>query len=266
MLKNIIFCVLILSFQLNKCDAIENHVFHSETNGYSFQLPNEWKQVPEEVVRRYNENLSRSARSIVVYEAEFTRQINDENSLPSIIIQVSKYSNLNLSRAPREDEFGDFVKAITGRNVMEVKDKLFDEKIADIILGYGVSQVRVDKARRCYRFISDITMGGSEQLRSEVVGYFGKEALVQLSFNHYPQADWAKFESDRNIVFGSFKFDPMMAYQEHAVRRSVFDGWLVDVAIYGIVALVIFLVGMLVRVFKSPSKHGANQDIPLSKE
>ena len=66
-----------LVLSCDKCFAIEQR-FHSETNGYSFVIPEGWIQIPEDIVRQtYDESLSSRTRSIVFNEAEFQLDSQD---------------------------------------------------------------------------------------------------------------------------------------------------------------------------------------------
>lgn len=249
-----------LVLSCDKCFAIEQR-FHSETNGYSFVIPEGWIQIPEDIVRQtYDESLSSRTRSIVFNEAEF--QLDSQDAWfekPTITVQVAKYSALGLTRTPHENEFAKFVKAITGRNVVDVKNKLFSEDVADKISEHSVSKVSVDKVNRCYTFFSEAVIGGST-LRSKAIGYFGKDILVQLSFNHYANADWNQFKDNYNLIFESFKFDPLMVYKTQSNSESFWEKTLVDVGVYGIVALVIALIGLVGGLCKSKVKNKSKND------
>ena len=256
-----------LALSCDKSLAIEQRRFHSEVNGYSFTLPKGWIQIPEDVVHeRYSEVLSNRTRSVVLYEAEFQLEADDMwFQLPTILIQVAKYSDLGLSRPLREDQFGHFIRSFTGRDVMEVKDELFGKDVSDAISGYRVGKVSIDKTNRSYTFVSEVIIDDASKIKSEVVGYFGKQAVVQLVFNHYAEADWSRFSSDRNLIFSSFEFDPIMAYRTPARRQPFWEKLLVDVGVYGILALVVVLVGLLAGIFKSKLRREPKDENTFEK-
>ena len=251
-----------LALSCDKCFAIEQHRFHSETNSYSFVIPDGWIQIPEDVVRQtYDKLFSSRTRSIIFNEAEF--QLDSQDAWfeqPTIAVQVVKYSALGLTRAPSENEFAKFVKMITGRNAVDIKDKLFSKDVAHVKFSeHSVSKVSVDKVNRCYTFFSEIGVGDSI-LRSKAIGYFGKEILVQLAFNHSANADLSKFKDDYNLVFKSFKFDPLMAYKTPSKSESFWEKILVDAGVYGIVALVIVLIGLVGGLCKPKMKNKSKND------
>ncbi len=243
--------------------------FHSETNGYSFVIPKGWIQIPEDIVReRYSKVLSSRTRAIVLYEAEFQMEGKDKwFECPTILVQMARYSALGIRRALHKDEFSDFVKSFTGRDVMESKDELFGEVVTDVMTGYHVNKVVVDKANRRYTYVCEITIGDSSVIKSEVVGYFGKEAIAQLVFNHYAEADWSQFETDRNLIFGSFQFDPGMQHEDAPSKSSGILDRLREAAArglsYGLIAIVLGIIFGLFKLItflsRSEKKSGDEQ-------
>ena len=247
--------LLVVALSCDKCLAIEQVRFHSETNGYSFAIPEGWIQIPEDIVQQtYRKAVSAKTTSIIKYEAIF--QLASQESWlehPLIIIIVVKYSNLGLSRRPLPNEFVDIVKALTGYDVTGVKKVFTNQRIKGAITDINIGKAVVDKDNRRYKLISEIERTDLKYDKYDIVGYFGKDIIVQISFNCHNSSDWDKFKVNRDYIFGSLKFDSPPAYTIPFVanpqRQPFWEKISVDVAIYGILALVIILIGLVGSIF-----------------
>ena len=139
---------------------------------------------------------------------------------------------------------------------MKEKTVLINMRIPESILK-GFDTV-VDKDNRRYKFISQIERTDLKYDKHDIVGYFGKDIIVQISFNCHNSSDWDKFKVDRDYIFGSLKFDSPAAYTIPFVanpqRQPFWEKISVDVAIYGILALVI-LIGLVGSIFIAKKRN-----------
>ncbi len=98
-------------------------------------------------------------------------------------------------------------------------------------------------------------LNDTSTVRSRVVGYFGNESLVQLSFNCDNESDWARHRSDLAQVVNSFRFSPSAAYTRPSRRGFLWDRLLVDLGIYGSIALVLLLTAVAARLFTQKKRR-----------
>jgi len=254
--------LLVVALSCDKCLAIEQVRFHSETNDYSFAIPEGWIQIPEDIVQQtYEKAVSAKTTTIIQYEAIF-QLVSQESWLehPLIIINVVKYSNLGLSRRPLPNEFVDIVKAFTGYNVTDVKKVFTNQEIKDKIADVNIRKAAVDKDNRRYKFISEIERTDLKYDKHDIVGYFGKDIIVQISFYCHNSSDWDKFKADRDYIFESFKFDSPMAYTIPFIATPLWEKILGKVVIYGALALVITLIGLVGSIFKAKKRNDSKDE------
>jgi hypothetical protein len=58
-------------------------------------------------------------------------------------------------------------------------------------------------------------------VKAKCVGNFGKYAVVQVMFYDIA-SNWDRSKPDRDLVFGSFRFDPAFEYDETAANSAGF--------------------------------------------
>jgi len=219
--------LLIILIFVSTSSGTKQEYFHSESNGYSIATPDGWIQLPDSILRaHYRAIVSDKGVDIIdQFETAFLVKLPDNLSLeyPYLIIQVIKYSNLGIKRAPRKNELGHFLKAMTGLEIADVLKESLDnhltddsrEQFSEIVGG----KVYVNEQNMIYTYSLVVDMDIVGKVKGEVVGHIGRYAIVQLMF-YSLDSDWSQFENERNLMFNSFQFDPAMAYNEAAEGPS----------------------------------------------
>ena len=180
--------------------AVKNR-FHSEMNGYSFTIPDGWTQVPDDILRQ---TLDKSPsgdvkqRLLSQYEVAFQLEAAGRRlQCPYVLVEAIKYSEDGfLNGQPNEDDFDHIAK--------DVANKLSGA---------------FDKKKRLYEFKSEMQVANVGKVKIQTVGHFGRYATVQLMF-YDSESNWSQSKAARDLIVGSFQFDPAMAYDEASVRPS----------------------------------------------
>ncbi len=93
------------------------------------------------------------------------------------------------------------------------------------------------------------------KIKMVTLGSFGRYALVRIQFCCI-YSDWDQFERDCGQILNSFQFDTSTDYKGSQKKDGFFgEDILVDVGVYGTIAIVIFLIGLVGRLYKSKVKN-----------
>lgn len=228
------------------------NLYHSDDHGYSITIPAGWQRVPKEIMQQqYEKHLSAKARQTVIHDVQFQLESQGEwFEGPFVLIQVIYYSKLGMAKAPHPDEFETLTRLITGVDIEKAKsDGVWSKDVQDSLSGAKIYDISADKAKYRYTFVSEATMTDSSKFVSNVTGFFGSKAIVQLSYNGDAGTDEIRFVGDWSAFVESFSFDVLEKYRVARRRPSVGEKMLVDFALYGIVAVVICIMSFIARAF-----------------
>ena len=236
-----------ISFAVVAGLAKGENFYHSDDHGYSISIPAGWQRVPEEIMQQqYEKALSAKALQTVIHDAEFLF----ESPIASFLIQVLYYPKLGMATAPRPDQFEPLIRAITGIDIERAKSEgVWNDEVNGPFGAPKISHISVDKVRHCYSFDSEVTMADSSKVVSNITGFFGRKAIVQLSFNRAAGTDDVRLGADWSAFADSFSFDVLEKYRVARRRPSIGENILVDFATYGLVAVGIAVVSLILRAF-----------------
>jgi len=233
--------------------------FHSQLNGYSVIIPQGWRQVPEKVIRQEFEALL--SENKLTFDIETILAIEFEETglqYPYAVIQVTRYSKYGVNKPLKKEEIKKIFRVTTKTlrlESTEVED--MDGKLSESLRGI-VSQIEwgkiyIDNENMSYLLGADMEMVNVGKVKSLLLVNFGRYAFVKIRFICL-ESDWYRFGNDRDLILNSFKFDPLPDYKSESQNKSFWEDSLVDVAVYGTVALFLFLITVIVGVFKSKEK------------
>jgi hypothetical protein len=234
----ILVLVVLLAIALfcDKCMAAEQDRFHSEANGYSIAVPNGWTQIPDDIVLEMsNRFFSAEGKPKSFYEKAFQRETAGTSfEPPYVIVQVVRYFDLGLNRQIYKSEFKEFVKGSLGIDTTDLIEKKLSTEAQGMMSESVLGKAYLDSENGLYRFGVEAAVHNVGKLKAEAVGHFGRHAIIQVIF--YDRAiDWEQSKSERNLILGSFRFDPGSEHMESEKADSLRAGLLVKV-IGGIIA------------------------------
>lgn len=211
------------------CETVSSaSEFHSSRHGYSIDLPDNWIQIPDDVIGGMIDRLQKSnSKTSIFYDSGFQR---DDSSrwltYPYVLVQIIPYADFGRDRQINEDEFPEVIKSITGRDlVKDIKENLSDE-FQDIMSQLETSSPQLDQLNRKYSWTMTMDVKNIGLVRGILVGYFGKESIVQVCYYAKPRA-WNDQSFVRKAIVNSLRFDPDTAYSEaFAEANSTRPLWL----------------------------------------
>jgi hypothetical protein len=134
------------------------------------------------------------------------------------LVQVIPYGHRQIN----ESEFPAFIRKMTGLDLAAFADDHLSSDAQAIMGDFRYGQPRLDKARR--RFITDLNghVVGIGTVRGRIVGYFGRDSLVQVMF-YAPESEWNEHLPIGSSIIDSFRFDAAKAYSMAEARASAPD-------------------------------------------
>jgi len=186
---------------LDRCMGTVLNRFHSEINGYSFTIPDGWTQVPDDILRQTLGKLpSGDAKQRLLSQYEVAFQLEAAGrwlQYPYVLVEAIRYSEDGfLNGQPNEDDFDYLAKDLASK-----------------------PSGALDKKKRLYKFESEMEIANVGKGKIQNVGYFGRYSTVHMMFCDL-ESNWSQSKAARDLIVGSFQFDPAMAYDEAAVRPS----------------------------------------------
>jgi len=206
---------LITVFFLSECFAAKENRFHSKRNGYSIIIPDGWIQIPEQELSILYTHFSEEGKRITTYEAGFQRASAEQwLQYPYVVIQALPYSTYGSNRQLYEDELIQVIQTISGANIDNIIDNTMTPEAKEAFSAFTANRVYYDKENKSFSVNIETDIIGIGKVQGKAVGYFGKEALINMTFTAR-EPDWNQYESDRHLLFSSFEFSPEKAYKKH---------------------------------------------------
>jgi hypothetical protein len=199
---------------LENCLAENGNNYHSNENGYTLGIPGGWQQIPFNIIREYLRQLaSPEGQSTIFFETAFQREAKDGLwfQSPYAIVQILKYTDFFPNWQPKESEFEYIVKQISGIDPVKVVDELLSPAATTFVTDPTIGQVYLHLNNKLYTFTLEIKQPNDQSIKGQIVGHFGKYAIVQVMFYDL-ESNWSESKSERNILLSSFDFDASFRY------------------------------------------------------
>jgi len=220
---------------VDNCFALEQRRFHSQSYGYSFVIPNNWIELSDDAIQELSRRLLSIETVPKIIETGFQRS---NSEYPRVIVLVLKYSSFGMNRR------------ITKSELKEIMNSLADDTMQYTSFDFDNG--------RCVQIV-EFDVPGLGKIKSERVSNFGGYAMVQLLFTDL-NSDWYNSQADRDLIKKSFKFEP--GFECSFLREDILSkkkggvrDLIVEFAVYGIIALSLFLLTFISRTVKS-KKNG----------
>ncbi len=187
--------------------------FHGRNYGYHITLPHDWVTVPKDVLDDVFAQLRNQATpSTTIYDAAFQLASAAQwFEYPYVLVQPLPYSKFGLNRQLNEDEFPRYISMITGVDVTKIVDESFAPDIRGLLQNTTLGQPQLDTSNRRYLLTINMDVAGIGPVRGLMVGYFGRDSIVQIMF-YSRRAEWDQHATVASLIMDSFRFDPEKAY------------------------------------------------------
>lgn len=251
---------LTVLFSSNMCLAGSKRHFQSEANGYSIATPEGWVEIPEEIVaERFEFLFSPESKTAYSFEMAFQQSSSGKwFEYPYVLVQVMTYSSMGLNRQIYKSEFKKIISGLTGLDIDDVINKNISEDAKGFISGGAIGEVSLDRENNLYVFGLEMNVEGVGKIQGQVAGHFGKYSIIQVNFYDL-KSNWSQTKDERELIQGSFKYDPAMAYNETAQKPVGFIEGVLPFAV-----LVLILVGITAawRYVKLRASYKKNDNLP----
>lgn len=200
--------------------------FHSSQFGYKLSLPDDWEQMPPDVVqlvfrRLWNPNV----KLRVACDAAFQSKPHVTwFQYPYMAVQVLPYSSLGVYHQINADQFEDMIQALNGAAIKKTMDRELSSTARSLMSNPTFGEARLDRGRRRFQVPLSMYVKGVGTVKAVMVGYFGREAVVQFCF-YAKETQWDQQFAAAQPILDSFHFDPDKDYSvvaaiEHPSRME----------------------------------------------
>lgn len=208
---------------LGNCLSAGQKQFHSKEHGYSLTIPSGWVKVPdEELHQAINELVSGGVKQRMLKNWETAFQLRSSYWLdfPYLVIEVVEYSEEGFIDKPDESDFEYLAEQIAGFDFEDFDIEEHSSKdVKGKFIGSKYVKAFIDKSNHSYMFEIENTKSNTNNTKIKIMGFFGKNALVQLTFCDWERG-WDLTKRDRELLFESFKFDSAMKYDITGFREG----------------------------------------------
>lgn len=218
--------------------------FHSSSYGYHIDVPAGWVEIPRHVILERLEALQNEVTTRkVIYDVGFQPEAAGEwFDYPYVLVQPLSYGSFGVHRQINSDEFPEVIRVMTGLDAGRLIEEKLTGDAGRLIENLKPGRPQLDAVNRRFFWPMAMDVEDVGPVRAFVVGYFGREALVQVGF-YCRVSDWGVYEHERHEILDSFRFDPDKAYSVHSESgdssgasiwrsvaekercRSCYDGW-----------------------------------------
>lgn len=187
--------------------------FHSATYGYYLDIPPGWIEVPKNVLDETVASMMKENASIpIVYDTGFQLESAERwLDYPYILVQPLAYKSFGVHRQINEDEFPRMVQMITGFDVETFFDENVTSEARPLLDNLEFGKLQLDVANRRYTWPLNMEVQGIGPIRGLVIGYFGRDSIVQVVF-YARSSDWDQHADEGLKILESFRFTPDKAY------------------------------------------------------
>lgn len=219
--STVLFASVLLAGTVFGTSALAAEQFGSTRYGYSLDLPSGWVEIPEEMLQALVDvAIKQDTQPRIVYDAAF--QLKDADQwfeYPYVLVQPITYASYGVNRQINEDEFPECVKKLTGLNIEEILDETASSDVRQLIDKVETGQPKLEMSERRYLWNINMDVAGIGPVRGLVVGYFGRDSVVQVIF-YARRSDWDRYADVRRAIVDSFRFASDKGYSEEIAAAN----------------------------------------------
>jgi hypothetical protein len=219
------------------CLAGSKRGFHSEANGYSISIPDGWIKIPDEILaERFKFPASAESKASYSFEMGFQQSASGQwFEYPYVLVQVMTYSNFRLNRQIHKSEFKKIISGMTGLDMDDVINENISADAKGLITEGTLGRVSLDEENKLYVFGLEMNVADVGKIQGQGVGHFGRYSIIQVNF-YALKSNWNQTTAERELIQGSFKFDPATAYNEDIQKPA---GFIERVLPHAVIVLII---------------------------
>jgi hypothetical protein len=151
---------------------------------YRIDLPDDWKQLPDEQVQSMlSAARAGGARPAVVFDAGFCPASPGWTfDGPYVLVQVVRYSGLSIYHPVEQNDFDNVMRLMIGSTGMRGAAADPSQQNGAPAPTARVGEPSLDKSGRRYTVETEVEVAGRGKFRGVLTGYFARDQLVQVGY------------------------------------------------------------------------------------
>jgi hypothetical protein len=183
--------------------------FHGTSAGFTVTIPNDWVQIPDNVVQQdaalfAARNNSNPAHWLSAYQ----QKSDDWFRYPYLIIGTMSYPG---NAQPSEDQIAQQIKNLMGVDLYQQIKEHNSALVSKVILGASIESAQWDGARHAVDSVSHASVATWGLVKGYSATCFGKKGMVQVACCDTDDQFDARLPIFRKVG-DSLRFDPGFAY------------------------------------------------------
>lgn len=195
--------------------------YHSYSNGFTVSLPDDWVQVPDEILTVKTATLPILRSGQGTFETAFQPQRNQRwLEYPYILVEVIPYNNMGFQRQVDDAQIAQIVKNNTGLDpahppipVTEVMEGGAEREDDTLFC--------LDSQSHRFTWTSANHLKDIGDVRTRQWGIFGRDALVQITLYESGKGS-DRLRDMTTAVIDSFKFEAGREYRPAVTLADIF--------------------------------------------
>src|SRR6185437_10647500 len=120
--------------------------YKSAQFGYTLTIPDDWKQIPQDVIDQYTKRVQNPNSPNMFNYAVGFQPIAHQNGLqhPYVLVQVSTYDQNHQNRQINEDEFPQAIQHLTGVDLRKLVDEKMSDDARKLMKDMAISETQLD--------------------------------------------------------------------------------------------------------------------------
>lgn len=194
--------------------------YHSFSYGYALSFPDDWQQIPDEVLAVQSPALP-ALRTSGVFDVAFqSKRAERWFEYPFIVVEVVPYASLGRQQELTSRDMLEMVKTNTG---LDPATSMFSD--SESMEGGGEldtpdGTVRFDPERHRFLWSSVSKVDHIGLVQTRQWGYFGKEAVINVTLYELGHGSTRLHDMARSVA-GTFKFEIGKDYQTGVTTKDV---------------------------------------------
>jgi hypothetical protein len=151
---------------------------------YRIDLPDDWKQIPDEQVQSMRAaGKAAGAPQAVLFDAGFQPASSKWTfDGPYALVQVVRYSALAIYHPVGENDFDNVMRLMIGRSGIRGAQLDPSQQNGAPAPTSQVGEPSLDKSNRRYTVVTEVEVQGRGKFRGLLTGYFAQDYLVQVCY------------------------------------------------------------------------------------
>jgi len=179
--------------------------YSNEVNGYSVNLPDEWSEIPKEVIDKYLEEVSKALPNVpkINFITGFQLEKNEYFVHPYILVQEHD------AQAP---SYKEIERLFLGENFKNQTKKAQDS-LSEVLNNSTFDKPVVDKEKNRVYININMELKNGQKIKGIAVLFIGKKKMIQFNF-YSLEEDFNKYLPVFEKVNNSFEFKDEFKFKE----------------------------------------------------